>query len=146
MNSVTEKVVNTDEKQPIEATFEHITKSISVLSASMKSILSDVKTLQKSYNKLKLKKNKSKSSVSSQKNDEMNNTPLEVKDTLSKFLSLKSGSKVSRKEARDGVTKYIKTNNLQDKDRMFKLDSKLKTLFNTKESPQYYIHIKKLLG
>ena len=145
MNSVTEKVVNSDDKKTMDDTFDHLTKSISVLSSSMKTILSDVKNLQKSYNKLKLKTKKSKSSASSQKNDEMNNTPLEVKDTLIKFLSLKPGSKVSRKESRDGVTKYIKTNNLQDKDRMFKLDSKLKTVFNTKESPQYYIHIKKLL-
>jgi hypothetical protein len=98
-----------------------ITQNISALSSALKDVLGEVKQLEKEYKKLKTSKKK-KTSVSSQKNDEINLTPLKISDTLTKFLSLEKGAMATRKQARDCITAYIKTNSLQDKDRMFKFD------------------------
>jgi hypothetical protein len=144
MSQVVEQQPAVPETNPVEEAFMKVNMNISNLANGLKEILSEIKQLEKDYKKLKVKK-KAKSSASSKKNDELNNTPLKCQEGLCKFLSLKSGELVSRKQARDGVTAYIKTQSLQDKDRMFKLDPVLKKLFNTKDSPQYYIHIKKLI-
>merc|ERR1711959_847900 len=112
---VEQQPVQVQETNPVEEAFMKVNTNISNLANGLKEILSDVKQLEKDYKKLKVKK-KAKSSASSKKNDELNNTPLKCQDGLCKFLSLKSGELVSRKQARDGVTAYIKQHSLQDKD------------------------------
>merc|ERR1712146_167293 len=84
------------EKTQIEESFDKVTSSISSLTAGVKEILADVKQLEKEYKKLKVTKKKKTNAVS-QKNEEMNLTPLVVKPELCKFLSLKPNSEVTRK-------------------------------------------------
>ena len=64
--------------------------------------------------------------------------PTRISDELAKFLDKSSGSEMARTEVTRDINKYIRTNNLQDKDNGRKInpDSKLATLLKLKKTDE----------
>jgi chromatin remodeling complex protein RSC6 len=64
--------------------------------------------------------------------------PTRISDELAKFLEKPSGSEMARTEVTRDINKYIRTNNLQDKENGRKInpDSKLATLLKLKKSDE----------
>jgi len=64
--------------------------------------------------------------------------PTRISDELAKFLEKPSGSEMARTEVTRDINKYIRTNNLQDKENGRKInpDSKLATLLKLKKTDE----------
>jgi len=64
--------------------------------------------------------------------------PTRISDELASFLKKPSGSEMARTEVTHDINKYIRTNNLQDKEngRKINFDTKLATLFKLNESDE----------
>ena len=75
--------------------------------------------------------------------------PMKVTKDLTKFLSLKAGTLLSKKDAMQQISTYVKTTNLQLKNnrRMFKPNAKLRRLFKMEKSvPMTFVEINKYIS
>jgi len=75
--------------------------------------------------------------------------PTRISDELAKFLDKPSGTEMARTEVTRDVNKYIRTNNLQDKDNGRKInpDSKLAALLKLKKTDELtYFNLQKYMS
>ena len=75
--------------------------------------------------------------------------PTKISDELAKFLEKPSGSEMARTEVTRDINKYIRTNNLQDKENGRKInpDSKLATLLKLKKTDELtYFNLQRFMS
>ena len=75
--------------------------------------------------------------------------PTRISDELAKFLEKPSGSEMARTEVTRDINKYIRTNNLQDKENGRKInpDSKLATLLKLKKTDELtYFNLQRFMS
>jgi len=75
--------------------------------------------------------------------------PTRISDELAKFLEKPTGSEMARTEVTRDINKYIRTNNLQDKENGRKInpDSKLATLLKLKKTDELtYFNLQKYMS
>ena len=106
----------------IEQQFKNVYDEFSNISKRTKDVLESIKILQKSC------KNSEKQVKALKKK---NQTKLIVSSDLEKFLKLEKGAKITKAEAMQGVSDYIKANKLQLEDdrRKFKPNKQLHKIF-----------------
>lgn len=106
----------------IEQQFKNLYEEFNLISKKTKDLIEGVKILQKTCKTTakQVKAMKKKTQVK-----------LDVSSDLEKFLSLEKGTKITKAEAMQGVSDYIKANNLQLQDdrRKFKPNKQLNKIF-----------------
>lgn len=108
-------------------------------------LISSLKTEYRTLEKKWARELKSAQKVSSKRKRKAGNRapsgfvkPTRISDELAKFLEKPSGSEMARTEVTRDINKYIRTNNLQDKENGRKInpDSKLATLLKLKKTDE----------
>ena len=108
-------------------------------------LISSLKTEYRTLEKKWTRELKSAQKVSSKRKRKAGNRapsgfvkPTRISDELAKFLEKPSGSEMARTEVTRDINKYIRTNNLQDKENGRKInpDSKLATLLKLKKTDE----------
>lgn len=139
--SVSEEPVVEDAEAPLaEQSVEFIAKlhQLGVLISSLKS---EYRTLEKKWSR-ELKTAQKQSSKRKRKSGNRAPSgfvkPTKISDELAKFLEKPVGSEMARTEVTRDINKYIRTNNLQDKENGRKInpDSKLAALLKLKKTDE----------
>ena len=76
-------------------------------------------------------------------------TPTKLSDKLYVFLGIENGTEMNRCDVTRGIQKYIRLNNLQDKQNKFLInpDNKISTLFGlNNEDELTHLNIQKYIG
>ena len=123
-----------------EQSVEFFTK-LQQLGSLFSSIKSDWRTLEKKWVrelKVALKQSSKRKRKSINRAPSGFVKPTRISDELALFLEKPSGSEMARTEVTRDINKYIRTNNLQDKDNGRKIipDSKLATLLKLNETDE----------
>ena len=139
-NVVVDEVVVDGEAPVAEKSVEFLAKlqQIGVLISSLKT---EYRTLEKQWNR-ELKTAQKQQSKRKRKAGNRAPSgfvkPTRISDELAKFLDKPAGSEMARTEVTRDINKYIRTNNLQDKENGRKInpDSKLATLLKLKKTDE----------
>ena len=108
-------------------------------------LISSLKTEYKSLEKKWVRELKSAQKLNSKRKRKAGNRapsgfvkPTKISDELAKFLEKPTGCEMARTEVTRDINKYIRTNNLQDKDNGRKInpDTKLATLLKLKKTDE----------
>ena len=144
--SVTENHVNQDSPpsadELAEQQFQVVIASVNTLMVQGKSILEELKTLQKAY-KAAQKQSKQKKKRTP--------VPMKVSGDICKFLKIENGSVHTRADVMKKISEYIKTKNLQlpDDKRKFTPDKALCKVFRLTASsakPMTFVEINKYIS
>jgi len=138
---VEESVLAADAETPItEQSVEFLAK-LQQLGVLISSLKAEYRTLEKMWTR-ELKTAQKQSSKRKRKAGNRAPSgfvkPTRISDELAKFLEKPSGSEMARTEVTRDINKYIRTNNLQDKENGRKInpDSKLATLLKLKKTDE----------
>ena len=146
MSTQTESPVNPSENSPnVTEHFANIYSRLSQFNVENRELQYEVKELYKEFKRERTKLSKHRR----KKNNTKIHMPMKVTKELTKFLSLKAGTLLSKKTAMQQVSTYVKKNNLQLKDnrRMFKPNAKLRRLFKMEKSvPMTFVEINKYIS
>jgi len=122
------------------------------MSLSISSLKSEFRTLEKKWAR-ELKASQKQNSKHKRKAGNRAPSgfvkPTRISDELAKFLDKPSGTEMARTEVTRDVNKYIRTNNLQDKENGRKInpDPKLATLLKLKKSDELtYFNLQKYMS
>ena len=131
--------------------FDDILNQISALKLMLKSICSEVKSLEKQYNKSMKKIEKANNMVKLKKLSRKTggiSLPCELSKELKDFMNLDEDKKMARTDVTKYLCEYIKTNNLQDeKDKLvINPNDKLKELFGIENEPFTYFTMQKYMN
>jgi upstream activation factor subunit UAF30 len=134
-----------------EASADFSTK-IQQLSTLLSSIKTDYRALEKKWMRLV----KTAQKVSSKRKRKAGNRapsgfvkPTKISDELASFLGKEKGSEMARTEVTRDINKYIRTNNLQDKENGRKIipDTKLATLLKLNQTDELtYFNLQKYMS
>jgi chromatin remodeling complex protein RSC6 len=157
---VTESAVSSEEPVAVVAESEAPLAELSVefsaklqqMSLSISSLKSEFRTLEKKWAR-ELKASQKQNSKHKRKAGNRAPSgfvkPTRISDELAKFLDKPSGTEMARTEVTRDVNKYIRTNNLQDKENGRKInpDPKLATLLKLKKSDELtYFNLQKYMS
>ena len=152
--SVSESVPEVD---PLTTQMTNMTELLDTLSKTSKSLTTEMKSLTKEINKLKVASTKKQKRVKKEPNpDEPRKLgalekPVPITDELRDFLQLEAGELYSRQFITQNINKYVKENNLQNPEnrRYILLDSeagmKLKQLLRDPDQPLTFFNIQRYL-
>jgi upstream activation factor subunit UAF30 len=139
-NVVVDEVVVDGEAPVAEKSVEFLAKlqQIGVLISSLKT---EYRTLEKQWNrelKVAQKQQSKRKRKAGNRAPSGFVKPTRISDELAKFLDKPAGSEMARTEVTRDINKYIRTNNLQDKENGRKInpDSKLATLLKLKKTDE----------
>ena len=140
VTSADENVVVDGEAPVAEKSVEFLAKlqQIGVLISSLKT---EYRTLEKQWNrelKVAQKQQSKRKRKAGNRAPSGFVKPTRISDELAKFLDKPAGSEMARTEVTRDINKYIRTNNLQDKENGRKInpDSKLATLLKLKKTDE----------
>jgi chromatin remodeling complex protein RSC6 len=157
---VTESAVSSEEPVAVVAESEAPLAELSVefsaklqqMSLSVSSLKTEFRTLEKKWAR-ELKAAQKQNSKHKRKAGNRAPSgfvkPTRISDELAKFLDKPSGTEMARTEVTRDVNKYIRTNNLQDKENGRKInpDPKLATLLKLKKSDELtYFNLQKYMS
>jgi len=137
---VEENIVVDGETSVIEQSVEFLAK-LQQLGLLISALKTEYKTLEKKWSR-ELKTAQKQSSKRKRKAGNRAPSgfvkPTRISDELAKFLDKSSGSEMARTEVTRDINKYIRTNNLQDKDNGRKInpDPKLAALLKLKKTDE----------
>ena len=146
-----ELVVSTDDVQIAEQSVEFIGK-LQQLGAMISSLKTEFKVLEKKWTR----ELKASQKLNSKRKRKAGNRapsgfvkPTRISDELALFLEKPSGSEMARTEVTRDINKYIRSNNLQDKENGRKInpDSKLTTLLKLSATDELtYFNLQKFMS
>ena len=143
--AVADQVVVVDPAVDAEAAL--VDQSVEFISKlqQLGALISSLKTEYKSLEKKWVRELKSAQKLNSKRKRKAGNRapsgfvkPTKISDELAKFLEKPTGCEMARTEVTRDINKYIRTNNLQDKDNGRKInpDTKLATLLKLKKTDE----------
>jgi chromatin remodeling complex protein RSC6 len=149
---VVEQVENTDGDAPVaEQSVEFLAK-LQQLGVLISSLKAEYRTLEKKWTR-ELKSAQKQSSKRKRKAGNRAPSgfvkPTRISDELAKFLDKPAGSEMARTEVTRDINKYIRTNNLQDKENGRKInpDTKLAALLKLKKTDELtYFNLQKYMS
>ena len=140
VESVSESLATENEAPLAEQSVEFLAK-LQQLSVMISTLKFEYRALEKKWSR----EVKTAQKVSSKKKRKTGNRapsgfvkPTKISDELASFLGKEKGSEMARTEVTRDINKYIRTNNLQDKDNGRKInpDTKLAALLNLKKTDE----------
>jgi upstream activation factor subunit UAF30 len=149
---VVEQVETTDGDAPVaEQSVEFLAK-LQQLGVLISSLKAEYRTLEKKWSR-ELKSAQKQSSKRKRKAGNRAPSgfvkPTRISDELAKFLDKPAGSEMARTEVTRDINKYIRTNNLQDKENGRKInpDTKLAALLKLKKTDELtYFNLQKYMS
>ena len=131
--------------------FDDILNQLSALKLMLKSVCSEVESLEKQYNKSMKKIEKANNMVKLKKLSRKTggiSLPCELSKELKDFMNLDEDKKMARTDVTKYLCEYIKTNNLQDeKDKLvINPNDKLKELFGIENESFTYFTMQKYMN
>jgi chromatin remodeling complex protein RSC6 len=144
-------VVSDNEAPLVEQSVEFAAK-LQQLSVVISSLKSEFRTLDKKWArelKASQKQNSKRKRKAGNRAPSGFVKPTRISDELAKFLDKPSGTEMARTEVTRDVNKYIRTNNLQDKENGRKInpDSKLAALLKLKKTDELtYFNLQKYMS
>jgi upstream activation factor subunit UAF30 len=156
---VTESVVATEEpaavsdnEAPLAEQSVEFSAKLQQLSVVISSLKTEFRTLEKKWAreiKAALKQSSKRKRKAGNRAPSGFVKPTRISDELAKFLEKPSGTEMARTEVTRDVNKYIRTNNLQDKENGRKInpDSKLAALLKLKKTDELtYFNLQKYMS
>jgi len=147
-----EPVATSDNEAPIAEQSVEFAAKLQQLSVMISSLKTEFRTLEKKWTR----DMKAVQKQSSKRKRKAGNRapsgfvkPTRISDELAKFLDKPAGSEMARTEVTRDVNKYIRTNNLQDKENGRKInpDPKLAALLKLKKSDELtYFNLQKYMS
>lgn len=145
-------VVASDTEAPLAEQSVEFSAKLQQLGVIISSLKSEFRTLEKKW----IREMKAVQKQSSKRKRKAGNRapsgfvkPTRISDELAKFLEKPSGTEMARTEVTRDVNKYIRTNNLQDKENGRKInpDSKLAALLKLKKTDELtYFNLQKYMS
>jgi chromatin remodeling complex protein RSC6 len=144
--------VASDSEAPLAELSVEFSAKLQQMSMSISSLKSEFRALEKKWAR-ELKTAQKQSSKNKRKSGNRAPSgfvkPTRISDELAKFLDKPSGTEMARTEVTRDVNKYIRTNNLQDKENGRKInpDPKLATLLKLKKTDELtYFNLQKYMS
>ena len=145
-------VVAPDNEAPLAEQSVEFAAKLQQLSVVISSLKSEFRTLDKKWAremKVVQKQNSKRKRKAGNRAPSGFVKPTRISDELAKFLDKPSGTEMARTEVTRDVNKYIRTNNLQDKENGRKInpDSKLAALLKLKKTDELtYFNLQKYMS
>ena len=145
-------VVASDNEAPLAEQSVEFAAKLQQLSVVISSLKSEFRTLDKKWAreiKVAQKQNSKRKRKAGNRAPSGFVKPTRISDELAKFLDKPSGTEMARTEVTRDVNKYIRTNNLQDKENGRKInpDSKLAALLKLKKTDELtYFNLQKYMS
>jgi upstream activation factor subunit UAF30 len=145
-------VAVSDNEAPLVEQSVEFSAKLQQLSVVISSLKTEFRTLEKKWNrelKIAQKQNSKRKRKAGNRAPSGFVKPTRISDELAKFLDKPSGTEMARTEVTRDVNKYIRTNNLQDKENGRKInpDPKLAALLKLKKSDELtYFNLQKYMS
>ena len=138
---VTEPVVAEEVDDSLTSNFKSVLDNLSALKTALTSAMSEVRTLQKSYErerKQHLKASKRRKTKAGNRAPSGFVIPTEISQELATFLKKPSGTEMKRTDVTKEINKYIRENKLQDPSNGRKIlpDAKLRKLLRVPQNEE----------